>query len=141
MSVSGGAVLLFLCYLSFVASCPLAIRRWRSHDVKELEIAVLRHELGILRRHAKRPAMTTIDRLFLTASSRLLPRQDWRSFIITPETLRDGTDASWRNAGRIHAQSVARRCDMRFGAWYFVSLERTPGGGINGLSASSRALA
>jgi putative transposase len=48
---------------------------------------VLRHELDILRRRTKRPALTTVDRLFLAAASRLLPRKDWRSFIITPETL------------------------------------------------------
>ena len=34
-----------------------------------------------------RPAMTTVDRLFLAAASRLLPRLRWRSFIITPTTL------------------------------------------------------
>src|SRR5712671_5238288 len=31
--------------------------------------------------------MTTVDRLFLAAASRLLPRSRWRSFIITPATL------------------------------------------------------
>jgi len=54
---------------------------------KELEIVVLRHELAILRRRIRCPAMTWTDRLFLTAASRLLPRAHWRSFIITPGTL------------------------------------------------------
>jgi hypothetical protein len=40
----------------------------------ELEIIVLRHELGILRRQTGRSAMTSVDRLFL-AASRLLPRE------------------------------------------------------------------
>jgi hypothetical protein len=31
--------------------------------------------------------MTTVDRLFLAAASRLLPCSRWRSFIITPATL------------------------------------------------------
>jgi putative transposase len=69
-------VLLSLCYLLLRRVLPLVLRRRRSTDVKELEIAVLRHELAILRRQAKRPAMTGVDR-----------RQAWRSFIVTPETL------------------------------------------------------
>jgi putative transposase len=48
---------------------------------------VLRHELAILRRRTRRPAMTWTDRLFLAAVSRLLPRARWRAFIITPGTL------------------------------------------------------
>jgi hypothetical protein len=48
---------------------------------------VLQHELGILRGHTTRPAMRTVDRLFLAAASRLLPRSRWRSFIMTPTTL------------------------------------------------------
>ena len=31
--------------------------------------------------------MTTVDRLFLAAASRILPRARWRSFVITPTTL------------------------------------------------------
>jgi hypothetical protein len=33
---------------------------------------VLQHELGIFRRQMTRPSMTTVDRLFLAAASRLL---------------------------------------------------------------------
>jgi transposase InsO family protein len=65
----------------------VAVWRWRSDAVKALEIVVLRHELAILRRQTKRPTLTTVDRLFLAASSRLLPRKAWSSFIITPDTL------------------------------------------------------
>jgi hypothetical protein len=43
----------------------LAAWRFRSNDLKELEIVVLRHELAILRRRTRRPAMTWTDRLFL----------------------------------------------------------------------------
>jgi hypothetical protein len=50
----------------------LAALRGRSNDFKELEIVVLRHELAMPRRHTSRPTMTTIDRLFLAATSRLL---------------------------------------------------------------------
>jgi len=35
----------------------------RSSEVKELEIVVLRHEVAILRRKTRRPAITVVDRL------------------------------------------------------------------------------
>ena len=65
----------------------LAALRVRSDEFKDLEIVVLRHELAILRRQTRRPAMSWTDRLFLTAASRLLSRAQWRSFMITPATL------------------------------------------------------
>jgi putative transposase len=80
-------VLFSLCYLLVRCVLRLAVARGRSNAAKELELAVLRHELDILRRRTKRPPLTTVDRLFLAAASRFLPRQDWRSFIVTPETL------------------------------------------------------
>ena len=48
---------------------------------------VLRHELAILRCQTPRPAITSIDRIFLTAASRVLPRVQWNAFLITPATL------------------------------------------------------
>ena len=54
-------MLLSLCYLLLRRVLPLTLWRWRSTDVTELEIAVLRHELAILRRQAKRPAMTAVE--------------------------------------------------------------------------------
>jgi putative transposase len=80
-------VLISLCYLVLRHVLRLAVLGCRSHDFKALEIVVLEHELGILRRQTKRPPMTTVDRLFLAAASCLLPRARWRSFIITPTTL------------------------------------------------------
>jgi putative transposase len=80
-------VLASVCYLvlrwlfEFVA-----LRAW-SKERKELEIIVLRHELAIVRRTTGRPPITAVDRVFLAAASRLLPRAQWRSFIVTPETL------------------------------------------------------
>ena len=63
------------------------VRPSRSQDFKELEIVVLRHELSVLRRQTRRPQLTTTDRVFLAATSRLLPRPSWRSFLVTPATL------------------------------------------------------
>jgi putative transposase len=65
----------------------LIVLRVRSTELKELEIVVLRHEVAILRRKTRRPAVTAVDRLFLSAASRLLTRARWRSFIVTPATL------------------------------------------------------
>jgi hypothetical protein len=80
-------VLVSFCYvglrwlLQFIALCV------QSKEFKELEIVVLRHELMILRRKTRRPAITAVDRVFLAAASRLLPPAGWRSFIVTPATL------------------------------------------------------
>jgi putative transposase len=80
-------VLVSFCYLVLRQLLQVVALRVRSNDFKELEILVLRHELGILRRQRKCPALTTVDRLFLAAASRCLSRDRWRSFIITPATL------------------------------------------------------
>ena len=75
---------LSLCYVVLRRILQLAALRLRSNDFKELEIVVLRHELAILRRRTRVPAMTWTDRVFLAAASRLLPRARWRSFIVRP---------------------------------------------------------
>jgi transposase InsO family protein len=53
----------------------------------EIEIAVLRHQLSVLRRQVKRPVYRASDRAFLAASSRLLRREAWGAFLVRPETL------------------------------------------------------
>jgi hypothetical protein len=58
-------VFLALCYVVLRRVLLLAALRFRSNDLKELEIVVLRHELAILRRRPRHPAMTRTDRLFL----------------------------------------------------------------------------
>jgi putative transposase len=80
-------VLVSLCYVLLRWLLEFVTLRVRSTEFKELEIIVLRHELDILRRKTRRPAMTTADRLCLSAASRLLPRARWRSFIVSPATL------------------------------------------------------
>lgn len=76
-----------LLYLTLRSLIELALLRSRSSEFKELEIAVLRHELAILRRQVARPALRPADRAFLAATSRLLPRKRWPTFFVTPETL------------------------------------------------------
>jgi hypothetical protein len=65
----------------------LAGLRLRSYEWKGLEIVVLRHELAILRRRTRPPTISAVDRTFLVAASRLLSRNRWSSFIVTPATL------------------------------------------------------
>ncbi len=55
---------------------------------RELEVVVLRHQLAILSRGGKRPEYTTGDRALLAAASRLLPRERWSCFAVSPQTLR-----------------------------------------------------
>jgi hypothetical protein len=56
-------------------------------EERDLETAVLRHQLKILRRGGTRPHFTTADRAFLAAAARLLSRDRWRSFLVRADTL------------------------------------------------------
>ena len=53
----------------------------------ELENAILRHQVAILRRQVKRPIYRSSDKVFLAAASRLLRREAWGAFLVRPETL------------------------------------------------------
>lgn len=90
-----------LVSFAYVVVCrlfALVLLLARSDCSKELEILVLRHELAILRRQARRPQLTPADRLVLAALSRVLPRRSWQAFLVTPETLL-----------RWHQRMIARR--------------------------------
>jgi putative transposase len=53
----------------------------------DLEILVLRHQLRVLQRTSGRPKLRTFDRVLLAAASRVLPRDRWVDFFVTPATL------------------------------------------------------
>jgi putative transposase len=59
----------------------------RGDRSEELELLVLRHELSVLRRRARRPQLMGSDRLVLAALSRVMPRRSWRVSVGRPETL------------------------------------------------------
>jgi putative transposase len=80
-------VLFSFCYMALRQVLQLLELRVWSNDFKELEILVLRHELAMLRRRTSRPIIRPIDRLFLSAASRRLPRHLWHAFVVTPATL------------------------------------------------------
>jgi len=67
----------------------------------ELENAILRHQVAILRRQVKRPVYRASDRAFLAAASRLLRRDAWDAFLVRAETLL-----------RWHRQLVTREVDQ-----------------------------
>jgi putative transposase len=67
-------------------------------DANEIEIAVLRHQLAVLRRQVVRPRYTPGDRMLLAMLARMLPRHRWPAFLVTPATLL-----------RWHRELVARR--------------------------------
>ncbi len=54
---------------------------------KDAEILVLRHQLAVLRRQVVRPRFTWSDRALVALLAGLVPRERWRSFLVTPETI------------------------------------------------------
>jgi putative transposase len=53
---------------------------------REAKLLVLRHQLKVLSK-GRRPAFRRRDRMLLAAASRILPRERWRAFVVTPQTL------------------------------------------------------
>src|SRR5664280_3675768 len=79
--------LVYLFMRTLVAFIIGTRKRGRDEHAKDLEILVLRHQLRVLQRTAGRPRLRTIDRVLLAAASRVLPRDRWVAFLVTPATL------------------------------------------------------
>jgi hypothetical protein len=82
--------------------------RFRSRVAKDVEIAVLRHQLEVLRRQVRRLDLGPADRATLAVLSRLVPRARWSAFVVTPATIL-----------RWHRDLVRRR-------WTYPKLGRPP---------------
>jgi len=77
-----------LLYLALGRIFELLALLSRSHERKEVEILVLRHELRVLRRRGRRVRYQARDRALLVALARSLPRARWATaFAVHPTTL------------------------------------------------------
>ena len=102
---------------------------------------VLPHQLAVLRRQVKRPRLRRSDKLFLVAMSRLLPRERWAAFIVTPATLlrwhRELVRRKWTYR---HRPAQGRPpIDSKTRALIVRMARQNPGGGASGTRGSSRA--
>lgn len=48
---------------------------------------MLRHQLAVLRRHVDRPRFSWSDRALIAILAKLVPRERWAAFLVTPETI------------------------------------------------------
>ena len=74
-------------YLVFSALLRLLVRGRRSEFAKDVELLVLRHQLGVLGHQQRRPQLRPADRALLAALTQLLPQPRRRGLIVTPQTL------------------------------------------------------
>jgi len=74
-------------YLMTLRLVGILLGRLQSEHAKDVEIAVLRHQLDVLRRQVKRPAFHPADRALLALLSSALPRKRWSIFLVTPDTI------------------------------------------------------
>src|SRR5690348_3661840 len=93
-----GGVVVRTVALMIVRRVLGVLGRGPTPDADAVEIAVLRHQLTVLRRQVPRPRYTPADRMVLAALAKLLPRERWAAFLVTPSTLL-----------RWHRELIARR--------------------------------
>ena len=86
-----------LMYLGLCRALSLVASSRRCETDKDVELVVLRHQVRVLERQLHgRVRYRRVDRAILAALSRLLPRDRWQAFLVTPATL-----LRWhRQAGR-----------------------------------------
>ena len=74
-------------YRAFCRALQLMRLICRSNVDLAVEVVMLRHEVAILRRQVRRPALEPADRAVLAGLAGLLPRQRLRRFFVQPATL------------------------------------------------------
>ncbi|HMH58242.1 MAG TPA: hypothetical protein VK537_03585, partial [Galbitalea sp.] len=66
----------------------LVLLACRSSRSKDIELLVLRQEVGVLRRQVNRPKVRPEERIVLSVLQRLRPVAERMSSLVTPDTLR-----------------------------------------------------
>ncbi len=61
----------------------------RDAIAKDAAILVLHHQLAVLRRQVGRARFTWSDRALIALLARLIPRERWTAFLVTPKTILD----------------------------------------------------
>jgi hypothetical protein len=108
-------------YLALRRVLELLLLALRGDRSKEIEILVLRHQIGVLRRQVQRADLTPSDRVVLAALFRLMRRHAWTTFFVTPTTLlrwhRDLIRRRWtyphKKPGRPPTSTTIRRSPSR----------------------------
>jgi hypothetical protein len=137
-ALGGSATMAFsFLYLALRALLGALVRCRRGLDVKDLELLVLRHELGVLRRQVARPKLRGADRALLAAAVCHLPRPARGARLVTLRTLlrwhRALVRKKWRQPagrrGRPPTSAETRDLVLRLA-------RENPRGGIGGSAAS-----
>jgi putative transposase len=79
-------VLFSIIYVIVRGLLRLVPTRGEDRD-REVELLVLRHQVKVLSRKAGRPKLRRVDKVFLSAAARMLPRERRSSLLVTPATL------------------------------------------------------
>jgi hypothetical protein len=131
-----------LIYLGLRRMFELLVLLARSHDRRELEILVLRHELSVLRRQAGCARYEPRDRALLAALSRALRRDRWSAFTVTPETLMRWHRRMVRHRWTYDGRGPGRpRLDANLVELILRLARETRAGAIGASSASSKSSA
>jgi putative transposase len=91
-------VALGLIYQMFLKLLGWLVLRARSDTSKDIEILVLRHQLAVVQRRARRPRTSWTDRALIAAPTRLLSVRRRLGQLVTPATIL-----------RWHRQLITRR--------------------------------
>ncbi len=97
-------MLLALLYSLLRLLLDVLLVRGHSEASLQSEVLLLRHQLRVLQRQARRPRWQPGDRLLLAALSRRLAQTAWASFLVRPETIlrwhRELVRRKWAAFGR-----------------------------------------